>query len=209
MFAERPEFLGDEDSQNKDEYEDFVRDTLMHQDQTNLLFKNILKRDKGLRSFKGSFSRDSLSGRNSYNSKGRFSSKYGDNRLYLQRLSRHSIDSSQGLETQEYQLKIRPKPRLYSHEELDESYFAKRSAEDGSNSQEELETHSEFGSGIQREFKIFDKKTCFESNYLSPWPSKIGWFLAESLLCTLSSPAILFLLLLSFLRTLPQVSEEP
>ena len=82
---------GEGDELNADEYEDIVRNTL-NDDQTNLLFKNILKKD-GFSSFGA---RDSvLSGRNSYNAKGgRFSSKYGDNRLYLQRLSRHSIDSS-------------------------------------------------------------------------------------------------------------------
>jgi uncharacterized sporulation protein YeaH/YhbH (DUF444 family) len=85
----------DKQTQNRDEYEDYLRYTLTNDDQTSLLFKNILKKDQGFKSFRG---RDSvLSGRNSYNSKGRFSSKYGDNRLYLQRLSRNSIDSSTGM----------------------------------------------------------------------------------------------------------------
>ena len=74
-----------------DEYDDIVRDTLHNDDQTSLLFKNILKKQKFGSSSKGSFlgaARESVlsgggggSGRNSYTS--RFSSKYGDNRLYL------------------------------------------------------------------------------------------------------------------------------
>lgn len=86
----------DEYAQNLDEYEDMVHDTLNDHDRNNLMFKNILKRDGG---FKSLGARDSVlsggGGRNSYTS--RFSSKYGDNRLYLQRLSRHSIDSTQGI----------------------------------------------------------------------------------------------------------------
>jgi len=79
-----------------DEYDDIVHETLNPDDRTNALFKNILKRDGGFKSFGA---RDSVlsaghAQRNSYTS--RFSSKYGDNRLYLQRLSRNSIDSSQG-----------------------------------------------------------------------------------------------------------------
>lgn len=70
----------------------------------------MLKKDGGrsggafgsFRSSLGGHARDSVlsghgGGRNSYTSKGRFSSKYGDNRLYLQRLSRNSIDSCPGL----------------------------------------------------------------------------------------------------------------
>lgn len=92
-YDNKEQWEGDD---HPDEYEDIVRNTL-GDDQTNLLFKNILKKDGNFGSFGG---RDSvLSGRNSYTAKGgRFSSKYGDNRLYLQRLSRHSIDSSQGLQ---------------------------------------------------------------------------------------------------------------
>ena len=71
----------EENDDQQDEYEDIVRNTL-GDDQTNLLFKNILKKDSNFGSFGG---RDSvMSGRNSYTAKGgRFSSKYGDNRLYL------------------------------------------------------------------------------------------------------------------------------
>jgi hypothetical protein len=87
--------INDEYTQNADEYDDIVTDTL-NDDPANSLFKNILKKEGNNGGFGASFGgRDSvLSGRNSYNRSGRFSSKYGDNRLYLQRLSRNSIDSS-------------------------------------------------------------------------------------------------------------------
>ena len=95
MIDNEEDSINDEYTQNADEYDDIVRDTL-NDDPTNSLFKNILKKEGNNGGFGASFGgRDSvLSGRNSYNRSGRFSSKYGDNRLYLQRLSRNSIDSS-------------------------------------------------------------------------------------------------------------------
>ena len=75
--------MNDEYTQNADEYEDIVTDTL-NDDPTNSLFKNILKKEGHAGGFASFGARDSvLSGRNSYNRSGRFSSKYGDNRLYL------------------------------------------------------------------------------------------------------------------------------
>ena len=38
---------------------------------------------------------------------------------------------------QQYKMKIRPKPRKYNPEDLDESYFAAKSNEDGNMSREE------------------------------------------------------------------------
>ena len=167
----------DEETQNMDEYDDVVRDTLHNDDQTSLLFKNILKKQNLGSGGRGSFlgaARESVlsgggrSGRNSYTS--RFSSKYGDNRLYLQRLSRNSIDSSQGLHGessgQQYKMKIRPKPRNYNRDDLDESYFAANSNEDGNCSREETMAgsdaqsadKSDFFKTSKREFKIFEKK---------------------------------------------------
>jgi len=149
----------DSDQDPRDEYEDIVRATLSNDDQTTLRFKNILKKDKGFGTLK---QRDSvLSGRNSYNSRGRYSSKYGDNKQYLLRLSRNSIDSSSNLQAdhQMERLKLRPKPRKYDMLDPDESYFAVTSNGDGDN----LETgpsseKSDFFTTSKREFKIFDKK---------------------------------------------------
>lgn len=59
------------------------------------MFKNLLKKE-GFGGFGSIGARESVlhTGRYSYTQ--RFSSKYGDNRLYLQRLSRNSLDSSHG-----------------------------------------------------------------------------------------------------------------
>ena len=38
-------------TQNMDEYDDLVSDTLNPDDRTNLMFKNILKTDRGFKSF--------------------------------------------------------------------------------------------------------------------------------------------------------------
>ena len=143
----------DEYARYLDKYDDFAQ----NDDQTSLLFKNILKRE-------GFGARDSVksgggcpNGRNSYTS--RFSSKYGDNRLYLQRLSRNSLDKDMC-----DQIKIRPKPRKYAKDEMDESYFAKNSNDEGSCSTDErtastaASSTSGFCSKSKREFKIFQKK---------------------------------------------------
>ena len=145
-----------------DAYDDIVRDTLNHHDdQTNLLMKNILKKDKG---FGGRDSVISSGQRHSYTS--RFSSKYGDNRLYLQRLSRNSIDSSSQIDQNgQYKMKIRPKPRKYGGEELEESYFAVNSNEGKQNlSRDETADESDFFDTQKREFKIYDK-TIEEKGY--------------------------------------------
>ena len=47
----------DEYTQNMDEYDDFVHDSLADHDHSNLMFKNILKRDRG---FKSLGARDSV-----------------------------------------------------------------------------------------------------------------------------------------------------
>jgi hypothetical protein len=148
-----------------------VSDTL-NDDPTKSLFKNILKKEGHAGGFESFGARNSyLSGRNSFNRSGRFSSKYGDNRLYLQRLSRNSIDSSQGLNPtpggdNETKYKIRPKPRKYNKgEEMDESYFATNSNEDGNISREETTPGGDSGffSTSKREFKILDKKISSKS----------------------------------------------
>lgn len=207
----------DEYTHHLDEYDDFVHDTLATDDRTNLLFKNILKTERG---FKSLGARDSvLSGggqRNSYTS--RFSSKYGDNRLYLQRLSRNSLDSSQGLgapaepPTGQYQMKIRPKPRKYRHgEEMDESYFAKNSQEDGNNSREEPDDDkSDFFKSSKREFKIFDKKIK-EKNYASNmiWTQKYTWLnlIPLGLSIQLQKPLNQYFLLIMLLQMVPWISD--
>ena len=60
-------------------------------------------------------------------------------------------------------MKIRPKPRKYNKgEEMDESYFATNSNEDGNMSREEVTPSGGDKSGFfdtsKREFKILDKK---------------------------------------------------
>lgn len=76
------QYEGDEYSQNRDEYDDVVADSLnSYDDQQNLLFKSIIKREGGFKSFGARDSVLSADGRRSYTN--RFSSKYGDNRLYL------------------------------------------------------------------------------------------------------------------------------
>lgn len=56
-------------------------------------------------------------------------------------------------------MKIRPKPRKYNPEDLDESYFAAKSNEDGNISREENPgDKSDFFNTQKREFKILDKK---------------------------------------------------
>ena len=71
-------------------------------------------------------------------------------------------------------MKIRPKPRKYNNgEDMDESYFAANSQEDGNNSPEETgdtdsqyKDKSNFFTSSKREFKIFDKKIK-DKNYSS------------------------------------------
>ena len=86
----------------------------------------------------------------------------------MQRLSRNSIDSSQGFNPtpggdDDAKYKIKPKPRKYNKgEELEESYFATNSNEDGNISREEATPSGDDKSGFfatsKREFKILDKK---------------------------------------------------
>jgi hypothetical protein len=59
-------------------------------------------------------------------------------------------------------MKIRPKPRKYGHDELEESYFAVNSNEGKQNlsrddSGNETTDKSDFYDSHKREFKIFDK----------------------------------------------------
>lgn len=65
-------------------------------------------------------------------------------------------------------MKIRPKPRKYNREDMDESYFAANSQEDGDRSREELVSpgESDFFKASKREFKIFEKKIS-EKNFAS------------------------------------------
>jgi hypothetical protein len=65
-------------------------------------------------------------------------------------------------------MKIRPKPRKYNPEDLDESYFAAKSNEDGNCSREEnpAADKSDFFNTQKREFKILDKKNA-SKNYAS------------------------------------------
>lgn len=165
----------------------------------------MLKKDGGrgafgsFRSSLGGHARDSVlshGGRNSYTSRGRFSSKYGDNRLYLQRLSRNSIDSSQGLQGgeaggQEFKMKIRPKPRKYDREDLDESYFAANS-NDGNISRDDLSQadtgptdKSDYVYASKRDFKIFDKKHTnknYASNEIRTSRYTMGNFIPQNLI---------------------------
>ena len=62
-------------------------------------------------------------------------------------------------------MKIQPKPRKYNKDDLEESYFAANSNEDGNCSREETMAEngcasdkSDFFKTLGREFKIFDKK---------------------------------------------------
>lgn len=67
-------------------------------------------------------------------------------------------------------MKIRPKPRKYNNEDIDESYFATKSDENSKSRDDEAEDEnkdkSEFFKTSKREFKIFDKKIN-EKNYSS------------------------------------------
>ena len=66
-------------------------------------------------------------------------------------------------------MKIRPKPRKYNPEDLDESYFAAKSNEDGNISREEGPDggdKTDFFNTQKREFKILDKKNG-QKNYAS------------------------------------------
>lgn len=67
-------------------------------------------------------------------------------------------------------MKIRPKPRKYNNEDIDESYFATKSDENSRSRDEETpdgdQDKSEFFKTSKREFKIFDKKIS-EKNYAS------------------------------------------
>lgn len=218
------EISKDEYEQNLDEYDDVVKDTLDHaDDQTNLLFKNILKKEGfgTLNSFKGM--RGSFNGRKSdlLNASGgsgnRFSSKYGDNRLYLQRLSRTSLDSSSGLaeeikQNPQYKMKVRPKLRNYSKDDLDESYFAARS--NGGECNESRESDEEakkscFTEKEKREFKILEKKPekmKFAGNEISSIKYTNANFISLSIVEQLAKPLNTYLVLMMLLQMIPSIS---
>ena len=207
-----------------DEYDDIVADSLNHHDdQTNLLFKNIIKREGGFKSFGA---RDSVlsggggAGRNSYTS--RFSSKYGDNRLYLRRLSRNSLDTSTGFggagdtsNSGQYKMKIRPKPRKYNKEDMDESYFA-NSNEDGNQSREDDEADpdhatdkSDFFKTSKREFKIFDKKIAekrYASNRIRSYRYSLWNFMPLNLVDQFQKNSNLYFLVIMILQMIPLIS---
>ena len=193
----------DEYARYLDKYDDFAQ----NDDQTSLLFKNILKRE-------GFGTRDSVksgggcpNGRNSYTS--RFSSKYGDNRLYLQRLSRNSLDKDMC-----DQMKIRPKPRKYAKDEMDESYFAKNSNDEGSCSTDErtastaASSTSGFCSKSKREFKIFQKKAGdgFTSNEIVTSKYTLSNFVPLNLVEQLAKPLNAYFIVIMFMQMVPGVS---
>jgi hypothetical protein len=224
--SEDDEISRDEYEQNLDEYDDVVKDTLDHaDDQTNLLFKNILKKEgfgtfHSRNSFKGM--RGSVNGRKSdkMNMSGgsgtRFSSKYGDNRLYLQRLSRTSLDSSSGLaeeikQSPQYMLKVKPKLRNYSKDDLDESYFAARS--NGGDCNESRESDEEarkcYAETEKREFKILEKKPekmKSAGNEISSIKYTPANFLSLPIVEQLAKPLNTYLAVMMLLQMIPTVS---
>lgn len=110
-------------------------------------------------------------------------------------------------------MKIRPKPRNYSKDDLDESYFAARSTgDDGACSRDEENDRcpdSGYADVEKREFKILDKKLekmKFASNEISTTKYTKGNFISLALLEQLSKPLNSYFVVMMLIQMMPGLS---
>ena len=104
-------------------------------------------------------------------------------------------------------MKIRPKPRRYNDDELDESYFAARSngeEKGGSWSDENQGNQNDINKRGMREFKIYDKKLetkRMNGNYHSVTPYEHRQFIPVTLFGILGEPYIIYVIFAITLRS--------
>ena len=107
-------------------------------------------------------------------------------------------------------MKVRPKLRNYSKDDLDESYFAARSnGGEGDNSREDEEKFNEkcFYETEKREFKILDKKEKYSTgNEISTIKYSKRNFLGLSLVEQLSRPLNFYFVVMMLLQMVPWIS---
>jgi magnesium-transporting ATPase (P-type) len=108
-------------------------------------------------------------------------------------------------------MKIRPKPRKYNPEDLDESYFAAKSNEDGNVSREEnpATDKSDFFNTQKREFKILDKKNAqrpYASNKITSSTYTFSNFIPLNLIQQFSKRSNLYFLVMMVLQMVPSIS---
>ena len=109
-------------------------------------------------------------------------------------------------------MKVRPKLRNYSKDDLDESYFAARS--NGGDCNESRESDEEakkscFAEREKREFKILEKKPekiKFAGNEISSIKYTKANFISLSIVEQLAKPLNTYLVLMMLLQMIPSIS---
>ena len=110
-------------------------------------------------------------------------------------------------------MKIRPKPRKYNNEDIDESYFATKSDEnsrsrDGDGDEDdEGKDKLDFFKTSKREFKIFDKKICekgYSSNRIRTFKYSRWNFIPLNLVDQLNKPLNMYFILIMLLQMIAE-----
>lgn len=112
------------------------------------------------------------------------------------------------------QIKIRPKPRRYAKDEMDESYFAKNSNDEGNGSTDEpndsttASSTSGFCSQSKREFKIFQKKAGdgFASNEIKTTRYSLASFIPLNLVEQIAKPINSYFVVIMLMQMMPGIS---